>query len=57
MAVAGMLAPAGAAEKLLGGKGGRDGTPVDEVLLAAGLRGGSCDSCAMLILVCLLAVA
>ncbi|KAE8760170.1 hypothetical protein FSO04_09800 [Paraburkholderia madseniana] len=56
-AAAGMLAPGGVAEKLLEGKGGRDGAPVDDVLVAAGLRGGSCDSCAMLILVCLLAVA
>ena len=44
VAAAGMLAPIGADEKLLGGKGGRDGTPVDEVLVAAGLRGGICDS-------------
>ena len=57
VAAAGMLAPGGVAEKLLWGKGGRDGAPVDDVLVAAGLRGGSCDSCAMLILVCLLAVA
>ncbi|MGF6995145.1 hypothetical protein P3T25_003511 [Paraburkholderia sp. GAS32] len=56
-AATGMLAPGGVAEKLLEGKGGRDGAPVDDVLVAAGLRGGSCDSCAMLILVCLLAVA
>jgi hypothetical protein len=56
-AAAGMLAPGGVAEKLLEGKGGRDGAPVDDVLVAAGLRGGSCDSCAMLILVCLLAAA
>lgn len=56
-AAAGMLAPGGVAEKLLEGKGGREGAPVDDVLVAAGLRGGSCDSCAMLILVCLLAVA
>lgn len=57
VAAAGMLAPGGVAEKLLWGKGGRDGAPVDDVLVAAGLRGGSCDSCAMLIFVCLLAVA
>ncbi len=56
-AAVGMLAPGGSAEKLLGGKGGRDGAPVDDVWVAAGLRGGSCDSCAMLIFVCLLAVA
>jgi hypothetical protein len=56
-AAAGMLAPGGAAEKLLGGKGGRDGVPVEEVFIATGLRGGSCDSCAMLTLVCLLAAA
>jgi hypothetical protein len=56
-AAAGMLVPGGVAEKLLGGKGGRDGAPVDDVLVAAGWRGGSCDSCAMLTLVCLLAVA
>lgn len=54
---AGMLAPGGVAEKLLGGNGGRDGAPVDDVLVATDLRGGSCDSCAMLILVCLLAAA
>lgn len=35
-AAAGMLAPNGAAEKLLGGIGGRDGAPVDEVLVATG---------------------
>jgi hypothetical protein len=57
VAAAGMLAPGGVAEKLLWGKGGRDGAPVDDVLVAAGLRGGSCDWCAMLILVCLLAAA
>jgi hypothetical protein len=56
-AALGMLAPGGVAEKLLGGKGGREGVPVDEVLTATGLRGGSCDSCAMLTLVCLLAAA
>ena len=56
-AAAGIPVPGGAAEKLLGGKGGRDGAPVDDVLVTAGWRGGSCDSCAMLILVCLLAVA
>lgn len=57
VAAAGMLTPGGVAEKLLGGNGGRDGAPVDDVLAGAGLRGGICDSCAMLILVCLLAVA
>ncbi|MBK3744049.1 hypothetical protein G3A39_33035 [Paraburkholderia aspalathi] len=57
VAAAGMLAPGGVAEKLLWGKGGRDGAPVDDVLVAAGLRGGSCDWCAMLIFVCLLAAA
>lgn len=56
-AAVGMPAPGGVAEKLLGGNGGREGVPVDEVLTAAGLRGGSCDSCAMLTLVCLLAAA
>jgi hypothetical protein len=56
-AALGMLAPGGDAEKLLGGKGGREGVPVDEVLTAAGLRGGNCDSRAMLTLVCLLAAA
>ena len=53
----GMLAPIGAAEKVLGGSGGRDGAPVEDVLVPAGLRGGICGSCAMLIFVCLLAVA
>ena len=43
-AAAGMLAPNGADAKVLGGNGGRDGAPVDEVLVAAGLRGGICDS-------------
>lgn len=58
VAATGMLAPpVGVAEKLLGGKGGRDGVPVDEVFVAAGLRGGSCDSRAILTLVCLLAAA
>lgn len=57
VAAAGMLALIGAAEKLLGGKGGRDGAPVDEVGEAACLRGGICGSRAMLILVCLFAVA
>jgi hypothetical protein len=56
-AVAGMLAPIGADEKVLGGNGGLDGTPVDEVLVAAGLRGGICDSWTMLTLVCLFAAA
>jgi hypothetical protein len=50
-AAAGMLAPIGADEKVLGGNGGRDGTPVDVVLVAAGLRGGICDSRTMLTLV------
>lgn len=54
---AGMLAPGGVAEKLLVGNGGRDGAPVEDVLVATGLRGGSCDSCAILTLVCLLAAA
>jgi hypothetical protein len=56
-AAAGMLAPIGADEKVLGGNGGRDGTPVDEVLVAAGLRGGICGSRTMSTLVCLFAVA
>jgi hypothetical protein len=56
-AAAGMLAPIGALEKLLEGNGGRDGTPVDEVLVAAGLRGGICGSRVMLTLVCLFAAA
>ncbi len=56
-AAAGMLAPIGADEKVLDGNGGRDGTPVVEVLVAAGLRGGICDSWAMLTLVCLFAAA
>jgi hypothetical protein len=54
---AGMLAPIGTDEKVLGGNGGRDGAPVDEVLVAAGLRGGICGSRVMLTLVCLFAVA
>lgn len=49
-AAAGMLAPNGPAEKELGGSGGRDGAPVDEVLVATGWRGGSCDSWTMLTL-------
>ncbi|NYH22373.1 hypothetical protein GGD40_001852 [Paraburkholderia bryophila] len=57
LAAAGMPMPGGVAEKLLGGKGGREGTPVDEVLVTAGWRGGICDSCAMLTLVCLFAAA
>jgi len=57
VAAAGMLAPIGALEKLLPGNGGRDGTPVDEVLVAGGLRGGICGSRVMLTLVCLLAAA
>lgn len=57
VAAAGMLAPIGALEKLLEGNGGRDGTPVDEVLVAAGLRGGICGSRVMLTLVCLFAAA
>jgi hypothetical protein len=57
LAAEGMPVPGGVAEKLLGGKGGRDGVPVEVVLSAAGLRGGSCDSRAMLTLVCLLAAA
>ncbi|REG61196.1 hypothetical protein B0G80_4030 [Paraburkholderia sp. BL6669N2] len=56
-AAAGMLSPIGADEKVLGGNGGRDGAPVDEVLVAAGLRGGICGSRTMLTLVCLFAVA
>lgn len=57
VAAAGMLAPIGVAEKLLGGNGGRDGMPVDEDFVGGGVRGGICDSWAMLIFVCLLAVA
>lgn len=49
-AAAGMLAPNGPAEKELGGSGGREGAPVDEVLVATGWRGGSCDSWTMLTL-------
>lgn len=56
-AEAGMPGVMGLAEKLLEGKGGRDGTPVDEVLEAGGLRGGICGSRAMLILVSLFAAA
>lgn len=56
-AAAGMLAPNGADAKVLGGNGGRDGAPVDELLVAAGLRGGICDSRTMLTLVCLFAAA
>jgi hypothetical protein len=57
VAPAGILAPIGLAEKLLEGKGGRDGTPVDEVLDAGGLRGGICGSRTMSTLVCLFAAA
>ncbi len=56
VAAAGMLAPIGVAEKVLGGKGGRDGAPVDEVGVA-GLRDGICGSRAMSTLVCLVAAA
>ena len=42
VAAAGMLALIGAAEKLLGGKGGRDGVLVDEVGVPTGWRGGIC---------------
>lgn len=51
VAAAGMLALAGAAEKVLDGKGGRDGTPTDEALEGGGLRGGICGSLVMLTLV------
>jgi hypothetical protein len=54
---AGMLALIGAAEKVLGGNGGLAGTPVDEVWVTGGLRGGICDSCAILTLVFLFASA
>lgn len=54
---AGMLVPNGAAEKLLGGRGGREGTPVEDVLVATGCRGGNCDSWTILTLVCLFAIA
>jgi hypothetical protein len=57
VAAAGMLALTGAGEKVLEGSGGRDGTPVDEIWVAGGLRGGSCDSRTMLTLVCLFACA
>lgn len=48
VAAAGMLALIGTAEKVLGGNGGRDGTPVDEALVGGGLRGGICASRVML---------
>jgi hypothetical protein len=57
VAAAGMLALIGAAEKLLEGSGGRDGTPVDEVCAAGTLCGGICDSRTVLTLVCLFACA
>jgi hypothetical protein len=57
LAAAGMLVAIGADEKLLGGNGGRDGTPVDEVLDAGAARGGICDSRTMLTLVCFVAAA
>ena len=57
VAAAGMLAPGGMAEKVLGGKGGRDGAPVDDAWVAAGLRGGICDSRTMLTLLSLVAAA
>ncbi|MDR6420365.1 hypothetical protein J2801_002646 [Paraburkholderia phenoliruptrix] len=53
----GRAGPGGVAEKLLGGNGGRDGAPVDDVFVPAGVGGGVCRSCAMLTLVCLFAVA
>ena len=53
----GMVVANGADEKLLGGNGGREGAPVDEVFDAAGLRGGICDSWTMLTLVSLFAIA
>jgi hypothetical protein len=53
----GMLAPIGAAENVLGGNGGRDGAPVDDVFVAACLRGGTCGSRTVLTFVCLVAVA
>lgn len=56
-AAAGMLALIGAAEKVLGGKGGRAGTPVDVAWVTGGLRGGICDSCMILTLVFLVASA
>jgi hypothetical protein len=46
-----MLALIGAAEKVLDGNGGRDGTPVDEALVGGGLRGGICGSRVMSTLV------
>ena len=54
---AGMLALIGAAEKVLGGNGGRDGTPVDEALVAGGLGGGICGWRVMSTLVCRVACA
>lgn len=53
----GIAVPGGVAEKVLGGNGGRDGAPVDDVLVPAGFGGGVWASCAMLTLVCLFAVA
>jgi hypothetical protein len=47
--------PIGAAEKLLDGKGGRDGAPVDVVLAIGAGRGGIWDSRVMLTLVLLAA--
>ncbi|SIT42901.1 conserved hypothetical protein [Paraburkholderia ribeironis] len=57
VAADGMLALIGAAEKVLDGNGGRDGTPVDELLLAGGVRGGICGSRRMSTLVLWLASA
>ena len=51
VAAAGMLALIGVAEKVLDGNGGRDGTPVDEALLAGAGRGGICGSRTVLTLV------
>ena len=51
----GSAGPAGAAENVLGGSGGRDGAPVEDVLVAAGFGGGICASRTVLTLVSLFA--
>ncbi|ANB71450.1 hypothetical protein AYM40_02995 [Paraburkholderia phytofirmans OLGA172] len=50
-AAAGMLALIGTAEMVWDGKGGLDGTPVDEALRAGAAGGGICDSRTVLTLV------
>jgi hypothetical protein len=51
----GSAGPPGAAENVLGGSGGRDGAPVEDVLVAADFGGGICASRTVLTLVSLFA--